>query len=270
LTVRRTFFGNSHVVERLGALDLSRERRGFVRHSLTISCPRLEIPDLLRSAPGEGSDQPPPKVRDPDRPNDRGRRDSHGRAHNPSSARLFSNVKTARYKGDGSIMSTSADRYSTSQSTIPPHQPRARNDERSSRLERPFIVTPDGRATNSAMKMSDPSGRVVDVDRAFRTTRAQACRSARGSSAGNGAASFGAVRGRGRDLIKEGRDDEGIKNRRSGRPRDGRQPRYRASTDGSAPDSGRGEGLRHGARPGGAAGPERPAARCATARRDRP
>src|SRR4029453_7908748 len=70
-------------------------------------------------------------------------------------------------------MCTSADRYSTSQSTIPPRQPRARNDERSSRLERAFIVTPDDRATNSAMKRTDPSGRVVDVVGAFRTTQAQ-------------------------------------------------------------------------------------------------
>src|SRR6266508_5674994 len=47
---------------------------------------------------------------------------------------------------------------------------------------------------------------------------------------------------------KKGRDDERTENRRSGRPGGGRQPRHRASTDGSAPDPGREEGLRHSPR----------------------
>ena len=56
-------------------------------------------------------------------------------------------------------------------------------------------------------------------------------------------------------VIDKKRDDERTENRRSGRPGDGRQPRHRASPDGSAPDPGREEGLRDGAQSGGAARP---------------
>jgi hypothetical protein len=70
-------------------------------------------------------------------------------------------------------MSTSADRYSTIQSTIPPHQPRARNDERSSRLERPFIVTPDGRAARKRRCTTRASRSFCHFERPRRGTARQ-------------------------------------------------------------------------------------------------